>query len=51
MVCLIKQYHFKFLKGCLQKILIGPLLNALSHLIRKANESALKFLQTVPERY
>ena len=30
MACLGKPYLFKFFKGCLQQILIGPLLNTLT---------------------
>ena len=26
-------YHFKFFKGCIAQILLGPFLNALSHII------------------
>ena len=29
MVCLSKPYPFKFFKGCLPQILLGPLLNTL----------------------
>ena len=32
MVCLSKQYSFKFFKGCLPQILLDPLLNTLSQL-------------------
>ena len=31
MVCLSRSYHFKFSKGCLPQILLGPFLNTLSH--------------------
>ena len=31
MVCLSRPYLFKFFKGCLPQILLGPLLNTLSH--------------------
>ena len=27
-----RPYHFKFFKGCLPQILLGPFLNTLSHL-------------------
>ena len=30
MVCLSRLYYFKFFKGCIQQILLGPLLNTLS---------------------
>ena len=33
MVCLSRPNHFKFFKGCLQQISLGPFLNTLSHLI------------------
>ena len=32
MVCWSKPYHFKFFKGCLLQILLGPFLNTLSHM-------------------
>ena len=32
MVCLRRQYHSKFFKGCLPQILLGPSLNILPHL-------------------
>ena len=32
MVCLGTPYHFKFFKGYLPQILIGPFLNTLSHM-------------------
>ena len=32
MICLSRPCHFKFLKGCLSQILLGPFLNTLSHL-------------------
>ena len=31
-VCLGRLYHFKFFKGCLPKILLGPFLNTLTHM-------------------
>ena len=31
-VCLSKPYHFKFFKGCLPQILLGPFLNTLAHM-------------------
>ena len=33
MVCLSRLYPFKFFKGCLPKILLGPFLNTLSQMI------------------
>ena len=36
-----RPYHFKFFKGCLPQILLGPFLNTLSHILR------LFFLQFV----
>ena len=32
MVCLSRPYPFKSFKGCLPQILLGPLLNTLSHM-------------------
>ena len=32
MVCLRRTYHFKFFKGCLPQILLGPFLNTLSQM-------------------
>ena len=32
MVCVGRPYHFKFFKGCLPQILLGPFLNALTQL-------------------
>ena len=32
-ICLGRPYPFKFFKGCLPQILLGPLLNTLSHII------------------
>ena len=34
MVCLGRPYHLKFFNSCLPQILLGPLLNILSHLMR-----------------
>ena len=31
-LCLGRPYHFKFFKGCLPQILLGPFLNTLTHL-------------------
>ena len=31
--CLSRPYHFKFFKGCLRQILLGPFFNTLSHII------------------
>ena len=33
MVCLSRPYHFKFLKGCLPQISLGPFLNTLCNMI------------------
>ena len=33
MVCLGRQYPFKFFKGCLPQILLSPFLNTLSHMV------------------
>ena len=38
MVCLDRQYHFKFFKGCLPQILLGPFLNTLTYLIKNYKE-------------
>ena len=35
MVCLSRQYPFKFFKGCLPQILLEPFLNTLSYLFLK----------------
>ena len=32
MICLSIQYHFKFFKGCLPQILLGPFLNTLTQM-------------------
>ena len=32
MICLGRPYHFKFFKGCLPQILLGPFLNTLTDL-------------------
>ena len=32
MACLNRSYHFKFFKGCLSQISLGPFLNTLSHM-------------------
>ena len=32
MVCLSRRYPFKFFKGCLPQVLLGPLLNTLSQI-------------------
>ena len=32
MVCLSRPHHFKFFKGCLPQISLGPFLNTLSHI-------------------
>ena len=31
-VCLARPYHFKFFKGCLPQILLGPFLDILPHI-------------------
>ena len=36
--CLSRPYHFKFFKGCLQQILLGPFLNTLSQMIFMISE-------------
>ena len=50
MVCLNRPYSFKFFKGCLPQISLGPFLNTLSHM--KLSFSCYKvhssFLHTVP---
>ena len=33
MVCLSRPYHFKFFKGCLPQILLGPFLNTLNQIL------------------
>ena len=33
--CLGRPYHFRFFKGCLAQILLGPFLNTLTHLSNK----------------
>ena len=33
MICLSKPYNFKFFKGCLPQIYLGPFLNTLFHLL------------------
>ena len=36
-----KPYHFKFIKGCLPQILLGPFLNTLSHIIFQSTKQKL----------
>ena len=45
MVCLKHFYlnHFKFFRGCLQQILLGPFLNTLFHLILSAINTNIAF--------
>ena len=38
--CLGKPYHFKFFKGCLPQILLGPFLNILTHKFHNFSHSA-----------
>ena len=33
-VCLSRPHHFKFFKGCLPQILLGPFLNTLSKIFK-----------------
>ena len=33
LVCLSTPYHFKFFKGCLPQVLLGPFLNILNHML------------------
>ena len=33
MVCLSRPHRFKFFKGCLPQVLLGPILNTLTHII------------------
>ena len=37
--CLSRPYHFKFFKGCLLQILLGPLLNTFFHLNKKLSNT------------
>ena len=41
MVYLSRPYHFKFFKGCLPQILLGPFLNTLSHMIGSYHASVI----------
>ena len=45
MVSLNRPYHFKFFKGCLPQVLLGPFLNSLTHIVIKVSVSILIFLQ------
>ena len=45
MACLNRSYHFKFFKGCLSQISLGPFLNTLSHLIRFLTQVFLLLLK------
>ena len=45
MVSLNRPYHFKFFKGCLPQILLGPFLNTLTHILIKVSVSIWIFLQ------
>ena len=45
MVSLNRPYHFKFFKGCLPQVLLGPFLNTLTHIVIKVSVSILIFLQ------
>ena len=49
MVCLGRQYHFKFFKGCLAQILFGPFLNNLTHMIVKRVSIFLTSLNAIAE--
>ena len=42
MVCLSRPYPFKFFKGCLPQILLGPLLNTLSQMFLRSGVSDRK---------
>ena len=45
MVCLSRPYPFKFFKGCLQQILLGPFLNTVSHITLNLQQSFYKQTQ------
>ena len=52
MVCLNRPYHFKFFKGCLPQISLGPFLNTLSHLfLQQINVSHLSSFANVSVNY
>ena len=42
MVCLSRLYSFKFFKGSLSQILLGPFLNTLSHLMYNSLDTDMK---------
>ena len=41
-VCLGRPYHFKFFKGCLPQILLGPFLNTLTQMIFKMGFTCMR---------
>ena len=43
MVCLKRSYHFKLSKDCPPQSLLGPFLNALSHVCQKVNSSQTQY--------
>ena len=45
LICLSRSCHFKFFKGCLSQISLGPFLNTLSHLIRFLTQVFLLLLK------
>ena len=47
MVCLNRPYPFKFFKGCLRQILLGPFLNTLLQMILRNAGSMEMYLQLV----
>ena len=47
MVCLSRPYSFKFFKGCLPQILLGPFLNTLSHFILRVSKMRSHVLSLV----
>ena len=47
MVCLSRPYSFKFFKGCLSQILLGPFLNTLSHFILRVSKMRSHVLSLV----
>ena len=48
MVYLNRQFHFKFIKGCLPQIFLGPLYNTLSQIWFSVESGNLQKIQKQP---
>ena len=48
MACLGRPHHYKFFKGCIPQVLLGPFLNTLTHLLVFRFFSIKPFIIRIP---